>query len=642
MTMTTETKRHLRPTWAVLLAGLTLAFGCTKAGKSLVAVTIDMPDPAVVGLASVNITVTPSAGAAVEAPFMSSNWAQPNTFGVYLGADVHGTVSVTAQGFDAAMKPIATSMVPGSAVVTPGQTTAPVTLHLIPYMAPAGTGGVGGTAPGTGKMVNPGSGGVAPGTGGVSGGGGIVATGGVPATGGAAGGGTGNTVGSGGAAGHGSGGSGGGGGAAGKAGRAWQGASLASSNKLMDDYQSAVAVDSKGNIVALYVHGSGMAANYYDISKGTWGTESTVDASAMTNAASPNVAVDKNGNWLAVWQQASDAPQHGIWQSTSTDGVHWSAPAAITTSGQVYEPVLAMNQDGVAVVVWTDEVPPDGNYTLTGSVRVNGTWTTPHVLRASTDTEERYAAAAVNSAGSAIVTWEQDDDTAPYQISVWQAYFSGGAWSTANLVENYTGGDSYSANVATNNAGQEVLTWLEATGSTIQLWAQRWPATGMPEAAMMIAEATNIAWNTSPAVTLDDSGTATAAWAFEIKTKFNVYTSRATWGQPWAAPMAMETDDDATDDMANSDNFAWVTSPMLGHDTAGNVALVWRKRSGTRFDMWARNYDAGTSLWTAGTLLETMDNNTIYAPAMAMGPSGVAVASWFYGYEFDIWANVYR
>ena len=434
----------------------------------------------------------------------------------------------------------------------------------------------------------------------------------------------------------------GGSGAAGKSGRAWQGAALASSNKLMDDYVPAVAVDTKGNIVVVYEHGSGLAANYYDYSKAAWGTESTIDASSATNVSGPNVAVDKNGNWLAVWQQDNDIPQHGIWQSTSADGVHWTAPAAITTAGKVYEPILAMNQDGVDVVVWTDEVGTDSNFTLTGSARVNGTWTAPHVLLAAADQGERYPAAAVTSTGTAIVTWEQTDGTAVDELSVWQARFSGGAWATASLVETYDAGQAYSANVATNGAGQAILTWLQSTTSTAQLWAQRYPATGAPEAPVMITEGGNIAWSESPSVTLDDSGAATAAWAFQIKAKYNVYTSRAAWGQPWSAVMAMETDDDATSDMANGDEWAWVTSPMLKHDAAGNVALVWKKRTGTRFDMWARNYDAGTGMWTAGTLLETMDNNTVYAPAMAMGPSGVAVASWYYGYEFDIWANVYR
>jgi hypothetical protein len=37
-----------------------------------------------------------------------------------------------------------------------------------------------------------------------------------------------------------------------------------------------------------------------------------------------------------------------------------------------------------------------------------------------------------------------------------------------------------------------------------------------------------------------------------------------------------------------------------------------------------------------------MNTHDVIAPAMAMGPNGVAVAAWYYGYEYDIWANVYR
>jgi len=644
MTMTTgEMMMKPRFGWAVVLTGLTLAFGCTKAGKSLVPVVVDGSDPA---LALLTIDVTQGSKTVGTATFAQQPWQSPMNVGVYVSADVSGSVMVSAIGRNSGGTPIVMS--DGSATVTvmAGKTSSSVAIHLIPYTG-GGAGGAGGMAPGsggmggalssTGGMNNPGSGGAsggAPGSGGVMMPGSGGSAGGGPGTGGKATGGAGNVAGSG---------NGGAGGAAGKSGRAWQGAMLAETNDTVNNYVPVFAVDGKGNIVVVYMHGTGLASAYYDSAKGTWGPEVVIDGSPMTNALdTPNVAVDKNGNWLAVWQQDPDIPQHGIWQSTSTDGTHWTAPAAITTTGNLFEPVLAMNQDGTAVVVWTENVPPDNQFTLTASARVNGTWTAPHVLLAGTDSGERYAAAAVTSTGTGIVTWEQGDGTTADELSVWQARFSGGAWGAATLVESFDSGQAYSGNVATNNAGQAVLTWLQDGSSTTQLWAQRYPATGSPEAAVMVAEGGSIAWDPSPVVTLDDSGTATAAWAFQIKTKYNVYTARASWNQAWAAPMAMETDDDATDDQANSDDFSWVTSPSLGHDAAGNVALVWRKRTGTRFDMWARNYDAAGATWGAGVLLESKNDNTVYAPSMAMGPTGVAVAGWYYGYEFDIWANVYR
>lgn len=655
MMKTRETTPKLRG-WALVLAGLTLALGCTKAGKSLIPVVVDASDARLTALYSVTINVAQAGKTVATTTLAQTASPTPVNLGIRVSADVSGTVTVYAIGTDDGQKMIAMSDT-GTTTVTAGQTSASVTLHLS-YVSGGGTGGAGGTAPGTGGlggstpgsggMHNPGSGGATgggPGTGGLTmpGTGGVLqpgtggATGGGPGTGGAATGGAGNM------GGHGTGGSGVGGGAGGKSGRAWQGQVLAETNDLIDNYSPLLAVDGKGNIVAVYMHGSGLASAYYDYSKGTWGAETAIDDSAMTSITeTPNVAVDKNGNWLAVWQQDPDIPQHGIWQSTSTDGVHWTAPAAITTTGKLFEPVLGLGPDGTAVVVWTENIPPDNHFTLTASVRVNGTWTAPHVLRPGEDSGERYVSVAVTSTGTAIATWEQGDGTTQDQLSVWQARFTAGTWSAASLVETYTGGTADSANVATNNSGQSILTWIQNTDSTSALWAQRYPATGAPEAPQKVSEGSNIAWTPAPAVTLDDSGNATLAWAFQVKSKFEVYTARGAWGQPWAAVTAMETDDDAADDHADSNDYAWVTSPMVGHDMAGNVALVWKKRTGNRFDMWARNYDVTSGTWGPGTLLETMDTHDVFAPSMAMGPTGVAVAAWYYGYEYDIWANVYR
>lgn len=567
------------------------------------------------------------------ASFRPTTWAQKNSYGVVVDASVSGNVAIVVQGLDGPGTVIASGA--GSAVVTPGQTSAPVMITLTPITS--GSGGQGGTAAGsggagaTGGMASAGSGGAA---GGAPGSGAMVGTGtgGVAGSGGTASGGTGN------AGGNGAGGM----GTGGKSGRAWQGASLAETNNPVEDYVPVLAADANGNAVAVYIHGATVASSYYDVTKGTWGAESVIDTRSMSDAANvPAVGVDKNGNWLAVWQQDPSTPLRGIWQSTSTDGVHWAAPAAIATTNNLFEPVLGMGPDGTAIVAWTDT--SGGNYTLTGSARVGGAWTAPHVLLAGTDNGERNEMVAVTSTGTGIVTWEQSDGTANDELSVWQARFSNGAWAAASLVENYDAGEAYSATVATNNVGQAILGWIEVTSATAQLWAQRYPATGAPEAPMLVAEGTEIGESPAPSVTLDDSGTATFAWAFAVKQKFNVYTNRTAWGQAWpSTSMAMETDDDAAMD-SDDDRYAFVTNPLVAHDASGNVALIWKKRVGaTRFDMWARNYDAASSTWSPGVLLETMDAQSVIAPALAMSPNGVAVAAWYYTSEYEIWANVYR
>ena len=106
--------------------------------------------------------------------------------------------------------------------------------------------------------------------------------------------------------------------------------------------------------------------------------------------------------------------------------------------------------------------------------------------------------------------------------------------------------------------------------------------------------------------------------------------------------MALETDDDAADDdPAGSNSLVRVPMPVVGHDAAGNVMAVWRKRTGTHFATWARRYSGGS--WGAGaTMIETHDPNNVFFPALAVGSNGTAVAAWYYGTELTVWGNVFR
>ena len=66
-----------------------------------------------------------------------------------------------------------------------------------------------------------------------------------------------------------------------------------------------------------------------------------------------------------------------------------------------------------------------------------------------------------------------------------------------------------------------------------------------------------------------------------------------------------------------------------------------QKRTGTRFDLYARRYPVGGP-WGAPTLLETRDTYSVFWPALGVSTNGTAVAAWYHATEFDIWANVWR
>ena len=106
----------------------------------------------------------------------------------------------------------------------------------------------------------------------------------------------------------------------------------------------------------------------------------------------------------------------------------------------------------------------------------------------------------------------------------------------------------------------------------------------------------------------------------------------------------METDNIAKDDDPNS-NIGYVTMPIVRSDPAGNVTLIWRKRttaSGKRFDLVAKRYTPAGGWGSQQFLLEDNMTNSVFWPALAVGPNGTAVATWYFGTVLEVWANVFH
>jgi hypothetical protein len=358
--------------------------------------------------------------------------------------------------------------------------------------------------------------------------------------------------------------------------------------------------------------------------------------------------VDRNGVWLAVWDQDPNGTLKGIyWSSLPSNGTIWSAPMLLTNANTVaWSPVLSMNADGAAVVAWSESIS-SGSLWQTGANTRPGTgqnWTGHTVMRGGTGNDTQDPAVAMSSAGEAFVFWTQ---TLNSWYSVFTRKRSTTAWDAMAMpLETYDGQSSYGISAAANRTGGVIVTYQQVTAnnSALQIWSHRYTS-GMPwSAPLMVVQATDIETIVPPSVTLDDAGVATAAWATMVTgSRFQVYTGRAGPSDAAWTTMMMENDNAATNDDPNN-----VTQrspmPMVRSDPAGNVFLIWRKRMGTRFDLYANRYAVGTgwSPTTSASLLETMNTNSAIWPWLGVGTGGTAVAVWFYASEYDVYANVYR
>jgi hypothetical protein len=654
--------------------------GCTEKGRSIVLVNLTSD---VMRLERIQIVVAQGTRA-VGTSNQSWDGVSPSEekIGVYVDKNVSGTVAVIACGFRGGAAVAASGMPDASTTVSPGTDSAPVAVKLIAGTpsslcsgGAAGAGGGGGTAGGGGAGGTVGTGG-ASGAGGSSGSGGTSGAaggGGAAGSGGGAGGRGGGTAGTGGAGGQagvaGSGGAGGRGGAAGTGGSGGRGGSGGTGGSLGGSGGSAgsagtggkppgwegamavdtdpvvqarpgVAVDSHGNAVVAFEVGTDIWANYYDYATDKWKGPVGIDTRGG-DAYLPRVAVDANGTYLVVWYQSGGSTYQGEWYSTSSDGMAWSSPTPLST-GAVYSSALAMNANGAAIAAWSEQDTATGNMSAYAATRpsTTGTWTAKQLLLLGDDTSDRNVVVAMSGTGEAFALWEQYDAGVN---SIWMRQHTASGWGTgATQFESYNSAGSYAPAIAANASGQVVGTYLQDSGSITKMLSRRYtPTTGFSSNVLQVASASAIEWLVNPSLTLDDAGIATIAFSVSQPSgKWDVYTNRSGTGDnAWQGMMMMESDNDATADNAGGSNISRVPEPVLGHDAAGNVTMVWRKRTGTRFDVWAQRYAGG---WGAAAPIETRDTNSAFNPVVGVGANGTAVAAWYYGTELTVYANVFR
>src|SRR5438477_9692195 len=128
-------------------------------------------------------------------------------------------------------------------------------------------------------------------------------------------------------------------------------------------------MDSYGNAVTVWMQYDGVRyniwANRYTAGSG-WGTATLIETDDAGSAFDPQVAINANGDAVAVWQQY-DGVRYNAWANRYTAGSGWGAATLIETdNGSVAtRPHIAMDGNGNAIAVWPQS---DG---LRSNIRAN-------------------------------------------------------------------------------------------------------------------------------------------------------------------------------------------------------------------------------------------------------------------------------
>jgi len=283
------------------------------------------------------------------------------------------------------------------------------------------------------------------------------------------------------------------------------------------------------------------------------------------------IAANEPGKAIAVWTQDDGAPeQYGVWVNWYTPMKGWAQPKRINDYvGQADEIAVALNNEGQAVVTWVQYSLSDFNNPapVTTSLwvsRFDQDWTTP--LKLVDDAlNPLFPKVAMAENGDIIEVWDQvnsDLDNTNVYASI---YTRNVGWSAERLVQASTDISSVTPSIAMNGHGDALVYWQQ--------------------------------FNPAPDYTANIG--------------YNYYSQKTGWKGADAIP--------ASEDAGE---------PKAGVDEHGNAMLAFGKSYPNV--IYAVSYDTQTG-WRAPTLLQDPNNGTDISAsnlAFAMNEDGNAFAIW--------------
>lgn len=340
-----------------------------------------------------------------------------------------------------------------------------------------------------------------------------------------------------------------------------------------------IAVDSNGNAISVWQQsggGNNILANRFGFGLGGgWGAHLGIDADPGF-ASVADVKFDSNGNAIAVWRQ-TDGVRYHVMANRYVVGIGWGLAVAVEAdnTADALSPRVAVDPAGNAIAVWYKS---DGTRTNIWANRYTSLgWGTPALIETDNAGDARFPEIGVDSAGNAIVVWQQSNGS---YNSVWANRYSvATGWGTAVTIESQTA-YANTPDIAIDRNGNAIAVWTQGNPTRSNIWMNRYSiATGWgTESAIETGD-----FDSSLAkVAIDPSGNALAVWQRlqQGGAIADIWASRFNARSGWSAPAQIETDNAGT-----------ALNSRIVIDSRGNALAVWMQSDGIRTNIWANRFD---------------------------------------------------
>lgn len=379
-----------------------------------------------------------------------------------------------------------------------------------------------------------------------------------------------------------------------------------------------VVTDKQGNATAAWTLTNccmgNVWANRFEPAAGWRGAQRIETSSDLTRY--PRLAVDGQGNVLAVWERYIDsgATPSEVWANKFSAGASWGTPVRIASSAG--QPSIAMDASGSGAAIFA-QLGTSRTQAASARHTPSAGWSsTEKVENDPATTGLRNYEVAMGANGEVFAVWQR---TSPAPSMIQSSRFvPGSGWQGPVSLSIGTENVGEYAHVVGSDKGPIVATWGQNEHGQFSGWARVFSGKGWDTPVLLESDDTTSIVGV-PAVASDDSGSAIAVWARQPASPDDMTATI------WAARYA---------------NGAWEAatpvgglkggSPQIAMDGAGNAVAIWSAgdAAGRGSDIWASRFSARTGSWSPAELVEHNNFGRAFYPGIAMDPAGHAFAVW--------------
>jgi hypothetical protein len=239
-----------------------------------------------------------------------------------------------------------------------------------------------------------------------------------------------------------------------------------------------IAIDAAGNAMVVWAWASASGppfsynvwANRFTAGSG-WGSAGPIDADNATTAnPAPHVAVDGAGNAMAVWHRP-DGGWDSIWSNRYAAGSGWGTPVLVETdnTNSARDARVALDANGNAMAVW---IQSDGvrNNAMANRWTSGTGWGTAVLIETDNAGPALEARIAIDPSGNATAVWSHRN-IAGFTYDIYaNRWTAAGGWATAQKIDS-AADPARAPQLGVDGSGNVVATWFQSDGTRNNIWA---------------------------------------------------------------------------------------------------------------------------------------------------------------------------